>query len=71
MLRFPRPNEAKSIDRGDGKLIVIVERPDGLFSASIDRVGFDEEQEAHYWAVSMEPERGLFGSIEEAEREFG
>jgi hypothetical protein len=51
-------------------VVVVVQRPDGLFSVFIDRLGFDEEQNTHYWARSMEPERGIFGSVEDAEREF-
>lgn len=71
MPRSARPNEVRVFASGDGRFVVTISRrDDGLFCFYEDWIEHDDECQVDYWQGSEGPEKGLFGSADEAEQEI-
>lgn len=69
--RKARPNEVRVFSTEDGMFVATISRrDDGLFCIYKDWIDHDEGCQVDYWQGTEGPERGLFGSADEAEREM-
>jgi hypothetical protein len=65
-----REGEVRAILSADGQTcIAIVKRSDGLFWCFEDILMHDREEDVRYWSAMHGPLSGLYGTIEEAERD--
>jgi hypothetical protein len=54
----------------DGRAcIAIIKQRDGCFLYYEDQLSFDPDEDVYYWNTMMNPASGIYGSIEDAERD--
>ena len=67
MKRTPHKNEVDVLFATDGKTVFSIrKREDENFEFYIESLSLDEEEEVEYWTQNMSPERGVFGSVDDA-----
>jgi len=65
-----RAGEVRAILSADGQTcIAIVKRSDGLFWCFEDILIYDKDEDVRYWSAVEGPRSGIYGTIEEAERD--
>ena len=69
--RNPHGNEIKTVLANDSRICgSIVHQADGTYRIFIDTLCYDPEEDVHYWSQTNAPRVGIFGTVDDAEREL-